>query len=120
DAPLRVEMEVEVRRPVRFNSVSVNLFDRNRTRLITADTIVLSQAAVPLEPGPHRFALRIPRLHLRPGLYMVGVCLAHRPVTVFDNCETVGELEVVAAPGHEDRPRPFFDGPVSVEVEWLD
>ena len=105
---------------MRFNSFSVSLFDRNRTRLIDADTLTLSHEPRLLERGRHRLALRIPRVHLRPGLYGLGVCLAHRPLAVYDNCESVGEIEVLAAPGHEDRPRPGFDGPVSCEVEWLE
>ena len=119
DGPLRMQIEVECRRPLHFNSLSVNLFDRNRSRLVTGDTITLSQESVALEPGTHEFVVRIPHLHLRPGLYMLGLCLAHRPIAVFDNCETIGEIEVVAAPGHEDQPRPGFEAPVSCEVEWL-
>ena len=29
------------------------------------------------------------------------------------------EIEVVAAPGREDQPRPGFEGSVSCDVEWL-
>src|SRR5262249_30895537 len=117
--PLRVEVELEARRGVRFNSLCVSLFDRNRTRLIAADTIALGDEPIALEPGTHQLAVMIPELHLRPGVYGLGVCLAHRPVAIFDNCETVGDLEVVPAPGHEHDPKPSFDGPVSCEVEWL-
>ncbi|MFL5339830.1 MAG: polysaccharide ABC transporter ATP-binding protein [Gemmataceae bacterium] len=119
DGPLRVELEVECRRPLKFNSLSVSLFDRSRTRLVNADTLTLGRPPVALEPGTHEFVVRIPRVHLRPGLYLLGACLANRPVSVFDNCESIGEIEVVAAPGREDQPRPGFDAPVACDVEWL-
>ena len=119
DGPLRVEVVVEARRPVRFNSLSVSLFDRGGSRLLNADTITLSPEPRLLEKGTHQLEVRIPRLHLRPGLYGLGLCLAHRPVAIYDNCETIGEIEVVPAPGREDEPKPSFDGPVSCAIEWL-
>jgi len=117
--PLRVEVEVEARRPVRFNSFSVNLFDRNRTRLVSADTVTLGDESRLLDKGRHTLAVRIPSLHLRPGVYGLGVCLAQRPVTTFDNCETAGDLEVLAEPGREDEPKPYFDGAVACGIEWV-
>lgn len=118
EGPLRVELTVEARRPVRCNSLSVNLFDRNRTRLITADTLTLGIPALSLDAGHHDFTLRIPRLALRPGLYVLGVCAANRPIAVLDNCETIGEIEVLPAPGRERDPKPGFEGPVACDVEF--
>src|SRR5262245_14103234 len=119
DGPMTIDLRIEARRAMRFNSLSVNLHDRSRTCLVTADTITHSDAPKSLAPGSHKFTLRIPRLHLRPGVYALGVCLADRPVTTFDHCETVGEIEVLPAPGREDEPRPFFDGPVTCDIEWV-
>jgi lipopolysaccharide transport system ATP-binding protein len=119
DGPLTIDLRVEARRPVRFNSLSVNFYDRSRTCLVTADTIVHGDSPRSLAQGSHEFTVRIPRLHLRPGVYALGVCLADRPVTTLDHCETAGDIEVLPAPGREDEPRSFFDGPVTCDIEWL-
>jgi lipopolysaccharide transport system ATP-binding protein len=119
DGPLTIDVRIEARRPVRFNSLCINLYDASRTRLVSADTIVHGDVPRPLTPGTHEFAVRIPRLHLRPGVYGLGVCLAQRPVTTLDHCETVGDIEVLPTPGREDEPRPFFDGSVACEIEWI-
>jgi hypothetical protein len=63
--------------------------------------------------------VRLPRIPLRPGVYVLGLCLAQRPLVVIDNCEAIGEIEVLPAAGQEDRPRPFLDAPVACDLEWL-
>jgi lipopolysaccharide transport system ATP-binding protein len=117
---LRVETVAEARRPVRFNSLSVCLLDRNGTRLISADTFAPDREARLLEPGRHQLAVRLPHVPLRPGVYVLGLCLAQRPLVFFDNCEAIGEIEVLPGTGQEDQPRPLLDGPVSCDVEWLE
>jgi lipopolysaccharide transport system ATP-binding protein len=119
DGPLYVTATVEARRGVWFNSFCVQIFDRQRSRLIAADTIVLKEPPRALEPGQHILEAVIPRLPLLPGVYMLGLCLAQRPVTVFDNCETIGEIEILPAPGRENDPKPYFEGPVACDIHWL-
>lgn len=118
--PLRITAKVEARRPVWFNSFCVQIFDRNRTRLIAADTIVHRHPPRTLQPGRHTLSAVIPHLPLLPGIYVLGLSLAQHPVTVFDNCETIGEFEVLPAPGHESDPKPCFEGPVACDIHWLD
>ena len=117
---LRVETTVEARRAVRFNSLSVTLFDRNGTRLLSADSFAPERDSRLLPAGRHRLAARLPRIPLRPGVYVLGLCLAQRPLVFIDNCEAIGEIEVLPAPGQEDRPRPLLDAPVFCELDWLE
>lgn len=116
--PLHLTATVEARRTVRFNSFCVQIFDRQRSRLIAADTIVHQEPPRTLSPGMHQLHAVLPHLPLRPGIYVLGVCLAQRPMTVFDNCETVGEIEVLPAPGRENEPKPYFEGPVACDIHW--
>ncbi len=118
--PLHVTATVEARRAIRFNSFCLQIFDRQRTRLIAADTIVHQAPPRSLTPGTHQLRAVLPALPLRPGIYVLGVCLAQRPMTVFDNCETVGEIEVLPAPGRDNEPKPYFDGPVACDIQWTD
>ncbi len=117
---LRVEMTIEAHRAVRFNSLSVSLSDRNGSRLISADSFAPDREARMIEKGRRRFAVCLPRIHLRPGLYTLGLCLAQRPLVFIDHCEAIGEIEVLPAPGREDGPRPLLDAPVSCELDWLE
>jgi lipopolysaccharide transport system ATP-binding protein len=117
---LRVDMTIEARRDVRFNSLSVTLFDRNGTRLLSADSFSPLRDSRLLEAGRRRLSVRLPRIPFRPGVYVLGLCLAQRPLVVIDNCEAIGEIEVLPAVGQEDRPRPFLDAPVACELEWLE
>lgn len=120
DGSLRIEATIEARRTVRFNSLCVSLLDRNGTRLISADSFAPDREARIIEAGRHRFTVRLPRVPLRPGLYVLGLCLAQRPLVFIDNCETIGEIEVLPAAGQEHRPRPLLDAPVSCELDWLE
>jgi hypothetical protein len=97
----------------------VTIYDLQGTKLVNADTVALGRT-IRLEPGTHRLTVRIPELHLNPGVYVMGFWLAGPLDTIYDFVLSGFELEVVAlqSPGL-GRP-PTDDGMVTCRLELLD
>lgn len=119
DGPLTIGLGIEASAPCTIASLAVTLYDLQGTKLVNADTIAVGRT-LRLQPGEHEVTLRIPELHLNPGVYVMGFWLAGSLDAVHDFVLTGFELEVVAlqTPGL-GRP-PTDDGIVTCRLELLD
>jgi len=95
DGPLTVGLNVEVSIPCTIPSLAVTLYDVQGTKLVNADTALVGRT-VRLEPGTHHLMLRIPQLHLNPGVYQMGFWVAGPLGAIYDFIPTGCDLEVVA------------------------
>jgi lipopolysaccharide transport system ATP-binding protein len=93
EGALVVDLEIYAQSRLSVDSLGLWLSDPSGLRLVNADIFSRGEVVV-LEPGLNRFALRVERLHLNPGVYGVNLTLAKRPATVYDQIEPVGEIEV--------------------------
>jgi lipopolysaccharide transport system ATP-binding protein len=119
DGPLTVALTVETVAACTVPSLAVTLYDMQGMKLVNADTVIVDRT-LRLEPGTHRITLRIPELHLNPGVYQMGFWMAGPLGAVYDFILSGCELEVVAwqTPG-AGRSR-ADDGVVTCRLELLD
>jgi lipopolysaccharide transport system ATP-binding protein len=99
DGPLRLVLSIGSDAPRSIGSLGVTVYDQNGTKLVNADTLSLGQV-LKLEKGQNIVTLNIEALHLRPGVYRVGLWLAD-PIArqVFDYVESAFGLEVADLQG---------------------
>jgi ABC-type polysaccharide/polyol phosphate transport system ATPase subunit len=120
DGPLTVGIALHVASACSVASLAVTLYDVHGAKLVNADTISLGRT-LRLEPGEHRFALRIPELHLNPGVYVLGLWAAGPLEAILDYVPAAFEVEVIAGQRRPGLGRsPSYDGVVTSEVELLD
>ena len=120
DGPLTVGLAIAASGPCTVASVAVTLYDVHGTKLVNADTIALGRT-LRLEPGEHRLTLRVPELHLNPGVYVLGLWLAGPLEATLDYVPAAFEVEVVAQPRDPGLGRaPRYDGVVTCNLEILD
>ncbi len=119
DGPLTVSLAVEASAPCTVASLAVTLYDLRGTKLVNADTIALGRT-LRLDPGEHEITVRIPELHLNPGVYVMGFWLAGPFAAVLDYVPAGFELEVVALQAPGLGRRPADDGVVTCGLEILD
>jgi ABC-type polysaccharide/polyol phosphate transport system ATPase subunit len=119
DGPLTVRLAIEATAPCTIASLAVTLYDMLGTKLVNADTIALGRT-LRLEPGEHHITLRIPELHLNPGVYLMGFWLAGPLAAVYDFVPAGFELEVVAQLPQGLGRAPGDDGLVTCRLELLD
>ena len=120
DGPLTISLAIDASRACTVASLAVTLYDIYGTKLVNADTISLGRA-LPLEPGEHRLTVRIPALHLNPGVYLLGLWLAGPLDAIFDHVPGAFEVEVVTQQRGGGLGRaPSYDGVVTCDLELLD
>jgi hypothetical protein len=120
DGPLTIGVTMQASSACTVASLAVTLYDVHGTKLVNADTISLGRT-LRLEPGEHRCTVRIPELHLNPGVYVLGFWLAGPHEAILDYVPTAFEVEVVARqrdPGLGRAPK--YDGVVTCDLELLD
>jgi ABC-type polysaccharide/polyol phosphate transport system ATPase subunit len=93
DGPLTVSLSIEAAKVCRIHSLSVVLYDLRGTKLVNADTIKIGRT-IELSPGEHVLELRIPALHLNPGVYVMGFWVAGPLGVVYDFVRSGFEVEV--------------------------
>lgn len=119
DGPLTIALAIEAAASCTVASLAVTLYDIQGTKLVNADTIALGHT-LRLSPGQHEVTLRIPELHLNPGVYVMGFWLAGPLGVVHDFVPNGFELEVIARPGPRLGRAPSDDGVVTCRLELLD
>jgi ABC-type polysaccharide/polyol phosphate transport system ATPase subunit len=119
DGPLTIGLTVETAAACTIPSVAVTLYDMQGTKLVNADTIAVGRT-LRLEPGTHRLTLRIPELHLNPGVYQMGFWLAGPLGAIYDFVPIAFEVEVVALQAPGLGRAPTDDGLVTCRLELLD
>ena len=119
DGPLMVGLTVETAAPCTIPSLAVTVYDMQGTKLVNADTVAVGRT-LRLDAGTHRLRLRIPELHLNPGVYRLGFWLAGPLGAVYDFIPTGPEVEVVALQVPGLGRAPTDDGLVTCRLELLD
>jgi len=120
DGPLTIGATIQASSACTVASLAVTLYDVHGTKLVNADTISLGRT-LRFEPGEHRCTVRIPELHLNPGVYVLGFWLAAPHEAILDYVPAAFEVEVVAGqrdPGLGRAPK--YDGVVTCDLELLD
>ena len=80
--------------PRSVSSMAVTIFDQYGTKLVNADSVSLGKS-VELKQGRNLFKFRINRLHLNPGVYIVGLWLAKSSGNVLDQIYSAIRIDVV-------------------------
>jgi lipopolysaccharide transport system ATP-binding protein len=119
DGPLMVTVSVEATGRCTIPSLAVTLYDTQGTKLVNADTLLVGQT-LRLEPGTHQLTLRIPELHLNPGVYRMGFWLAGPLNAIYDYILTGCDVEVVAGEPKGSGGPVHDDGVVTCRLELLD
>jgi lipopolysaccharide transport system ATP-binding protein len=119
DGPLTIGLVIDAVAPCTIASLAVTLYDLQGTKLVNADTIAVGRT-LRLEAGEHQVTLRIPELHLNPGVYVMGFWLAGSLDAIHDYVPAGFELEVVALQAPGLGRAPTDDGLVTCRLELLD
>jgi len=119
DGPLTIGLAIEAVASCTIASLAFTLYDLQGTKLVNADTIAVGRT-LRLEPGERQVTLRIPELHLNPGVYVMGFWLAGPLNAIHDYVLAGFELEVVALQAPGLGRAPTDDGMVTCRLELLD
>ena len=119
DGPITIGLSIETAEGCTIPSLAVTLYDMQGNKLVNADTIATGRT-VRLEPGRHELTLRIPELHLNPGVYQMGFWLAGPLGAVYDFIPSGFEVEVVALQMPGLGRVPTDDGVVTCRLELPD
>jgi ABC-type polysaccharide/polyol phosphate transport system ATPase subunit len=119
DGPLTVTLSVEVTAACTIPSLAVTLYDTQGTKLVNADTLLVGRT-LRLEPGTHQLTLRIPEVHLNPGVYQMGFWIAGPLGVIYDFVPSGCEVEVVAWQPAGPGGVITDDGLVTCRLELLD
>ena len=119
DGALTIGLAIETATGCTIPSLAVTLYDMQGTKLVNADTVAVGRT-LRLEPGTHRLALRLPSLHLNPGVYQMGFWLAGPLGAIYDYIPVGFEVEVVALQSPGLGVTPTDDGVVTCRLELVD
>ncbi|MCX7665587.1 MAG: ABC transporter ATP-binding protein [Gemmataceae bacterium] len=92
--PLRVDLTIRSDSPKVAESLIVTLSEPSGNLLLKADTVALDQP-VELRSGENQFTVNIHNVALKPGIYTLGLILAKQLGIVYDEIESVCDLEVL-------------------------
>jgi hypothetical protein len=98
------------------SSVAVTIFDQYGTKLVNADSVSLGNS-VDLKQGRNHFKFMINRLHLNPGVYVVGLWLAKSSGNVLDQIYSAIRIDVVDLEEQEFGMR--IDGAVTCDFQLI-
>lgn len=119
EGPIEFTMVVEAKAPATLGSVAVTFYTPEGTKLVNADTISLGRQ-IELSRGRNEVQLRINRLHLNPGSYILGLYLADPLGVVVDHIQSAFEITVADIETQKLGQRPVADGLVSCDFELVD
>lgn len=114
--PLEFKLEILSESPRRLGSLAIIIFDKNGTKLVNADSILLGQT-IHLRQGHNNVRIRISELCLNPGEYVVGWWLANPMGKIYDFVDTGFNIEVMDMEANRLGARPVFDGAVTCQFQ---
>ena len=117
--PLEVALTIESDAARAVGSIAVTIYDEYGTKLVNLDTITLGQE-MPLQAGHNLIRFRINKLHLNPGIYVLGLWVADPPAEIYDFTESAIRIEVVRLESGGFGLRPTSDGSVVCDFEVLE
>jgi lipopolysaccharide transport system ATP-binding protein len=92
--PLEFVLTVASDAPRAVVNLAISIANQSGTNLVNADTSTLGQI-VALRQGDNTWRLRIERLYLKPGVYLVGLWLGDRMGQTLDQIVSAFRIEVV-------------------------
>jgi lipopolysaccharide transport system ATP-binding protein len=124
NGPLEFVLAIHASDAMAIGSIAVTLYSPAGVKLINADTIALGKT-INLRKGNNAVKLRIEKLPLNPGTYIVGVWIANpihanRTGGEFDQIQSAFEVEIVEAGSQLLGKRPDSDGFVTCPFEVLE
>jgi homopolymeric O-antigen transport system ATP-binding protein len=78
-----------------ISSLAVTVYSRASAKLVNADSLLIGRA-ISLEKGENEVYLRIEKLYLKPGRYVIGLWLANGANDVFDFMDSAFEIDVLS------------------------
>jgi ABC-type polysaccharide/polyol phosphate transport system ATPase subunit len=114
DGPLKFNLRVQSDAARSIGSLAITIYDQYGTKLVNADTVALGHP-IEVSQGQTEVQIEIDRLHLNPGMYVLGLWLADPMGAVFDHIESGVNLEVVAPEYEGFGARPVSDGMVTTQ-----
>jgi len=118
EAPFEVTFHVRSRESVRIRCLSVMILDPDGRKLLNAE---LSSRGdhLDLHPGDNQFRVRVHRLHLNPGTYVLGCWMAREveDAVPVDYLESAASFEVISN-SWEAEAEPWAIGPVSCDFAF--
>jgi lipopolysaccharide transport system ATP-binding protein len=114
DGPLEFNLRIQSDAERSIGSLALTIYDQYGTKLVNADTVALGHT-IGVRHGHTEVQLQIERLHLNPGMYVLGLWLADPMGVVFDHVESGLNLEVVAPESETFGARPVSDGMVTTQ-----
>jgi lipopolysaccharide transport system ATP-binding protein len=124
NGPLEFCLAVESDERRTVGSLAVMLYSPSGTKLLNADTASLGQS-VTLQKGPNLVKVRIHKLHLNPGTYVLGLWLgnrisARRSGGEYDHVHSTFEIDVVEYSTAGFGSRSKSDGVVTCHFDLVD
>lgn len=118
EGPLELTLSIDSEAARPNVSMAAFILDQYGTKLINADSDTLG-GEVSLPAGQSTWKLKIERLYLKPGIYVLGLWLADQYGDVYDRIETALQLEVVdiASPNIGARVDERYDGVVTCRFD---
>jgi ABC-type polysaccharide/polyol phosphate transport system ATPase subunit len=119
DGPFQIQLLIESAGRRSVGSLAVTFYDQSGAKLVNADTLAIGRE-ISLERGRNLVTLRIPELHLNPGVYLVGLWLASPGGGVLDHVEAAFQVEVITLQGRGLGMLPDSHGVVTCEFSVLE
>jgi ABC-type polysaccharide/polyol phosphate transport system ATPase subunit len=119
NGPLEFLLAIESDSNRNIGSIAVSIYDKLGTMLVNADSLILGEITT-FQEGKNIVKIRINKLHLNPGIYVIAFWLAE-PLTntVFDYIESAFEIEIINIHSQEFGIRPSDDGLVVCDFVLL-
>jgi ABC-type polysaccharide/polyol phosphate transport system ATPase subunit len=96
DGPFNLDLILETTAHYSSLRIAASIYDRYGTKLINLDSLAVGRPFY-LTPGENAISIRLERLHLKPGKYVLGLWLAD-PSNVVDHLAEAAQMEVIESP----------------------
>jgi lipopolysaccharide transport system ATP-binding protein len=114
DGPLEIRLRVFSDSSRIIDSLAVSFYDQTGSQIVNTDTITIGEQ-LHMDPGMNVISLKIKALHLKPGIYSIGLWLANPPYQVFDFIDQILKVEVIDTDTQKFGIRPTKDGSVTCD-----
>ncbi len=116
DGPLHVLLNIFAYAEIEIDSLAVAIYDNRGLKLVNADSITLCESML-LIPGTNIVRISILSIHLKPGIFRLGLWLSKRTVAVYDVIENAIEIEIFPNHSRPLTPKANNDGVVTCEYQ---
>jgi lipopolysaccharide transport system ATP-binding protein len=117
NGPVEFSVLIESDAPRSVSSIAITIFDQYGTKLVNADTVSLGKS-IDLKAGKNQLKFKIDRLHLNPGVYVVGLWMAKTSGNVLDQIYSAIRIDVVDLEEREFGMR--IDGAVTCDFQLVE